>query len=122
MNTTLDYLRSNRKFLVTDFVVYGDYTAAEAGLLCTEDLPDSRRVMFSHSFLSENDQQVLFSSLYDYKNNLLPDTLSSPKVIILPKNDVHCFLVGVENKAGFKIAKSNPDKTGLVDLLIMEME
>jgi len=36
MNTTLDYLRSNRKFLVTDFMVYGDYSNAEGGLLYTE--------------------------------------------------------------------------------------
>jgi hypothetical protein len=121
MNTTLDYLRGNRKFLVTDYMVYGDYAAAEGGLLYTEDIGD-KRIIFAHRYLSENEQWVNFSDLYDYKNNRLPENLSSPKVVILPKNDVHCFLVGSESSTGFKIAKSSPDKTGLVDILIMEME
>ena len=122
MNITLDYLRSNRKFLVTDFVVYGDYTSAEGGILYLEDLPNNRRVVFAHDFLSDEEQQVSYSNLFDYKSNQLPATLSSPKVIIMPKNDVHCFLVGSETENGFKIAKNNPDKTGMVDLLILEME
>ncbi|MBD3170151.1 MAG: hypothetical protein GF307_11755 [candidate division Zixibacteria bacterium] len=122
MNTTLDYLRSNRKFLVKDFAVYGDYTAAEGGALYTEALPGNARVMFSHSYLSEDEQAVDFNQLYDYRGNQLPETLTSPKVIIMPKNEVQCFLVGSENESGFKIAKHNPGKTGLVDLLIMEME
>jgi len=122
MNITLDYLRGNRKFLITDFVVYGDYTSAESGILYTEDLPGNKRIIFAHEFISEDEQKVSFSSLYDYKNNQLPAVLSSAKVIILPKNDVHCFLVGAETQTGFKIARSDPDKTGLVDLLIMEME
>ncbi|MCP4631901.1 MAG: hypothetical protein GY855_03165 [candidate division Zixibacteria bacterium] len=122
MNTTLDYLRGNRKFLITDFMVYGDYTGAEGGLLYTENVPGNKRVVFAHSFISGNEQLVKFADLSDIKSNLLPQELSAPKVIILPRNDVHCFIVGSESSSGFKIAKSDSDKTGFVDLLIIEME
>ena len=122
MNTTLDYLRSNRKFLVTDFMVYGDYSNAEGGLLYTEQSAGGKRIIFAHRFLSEDEQQVYFGNLYDFKNNKLPETLNNPKVIILPKIAVHCFLVGSETPAGFKIAKTDSGKTGVVDFLIIEME
>ena len=122
MNTTLDYLRSNRKFLVTDFVVYGDYSDAEGGLLYTEQVSSERRMIFAHSFISDDEQEIYFGNLYDYKSNQLPGKINNPKIIILPKNDVYCFLVGSETETGFKIAKDNPAKTGLVDLLIIEME
>jgi hypothetical protein len=122
MNTTLDYLRGNRKFLINDFMVYGDFSTAEGGLLFTETSAGMSRIMFAHSFISENEQLVKYCNLYDYKSNQLPENLSSPKVIILPRNDVHCFLVGSETETGFKIAKNCPEKTGLVDLIIMEME
>ncbi|MBD3233467.1 MAG: hypothetical protein GF315_07050 [candidate division Zixibacteria bacterium] len=122
MNTTLDYLRGNRKFLIKDFVVHGDYSSAEGGLLYAENLPTGKRIIFAHTYIVHNHQQVIFGNLYDHKENQLPTQLNSPKVIILPKNDVHCFLVGTETPIGFNIAKNEPSKTGLVDLLIIEME
>ena len=122
MNTTLDYLRGNRKFLITDFMVYGDYSGVEGGVLYTENIPGNKRVVFAHSYISSNEQLVKFSDLSDIRCNPLPEELTSPKVIILPRNDVHCFIVGSESSSGFKIAKSEAEKTGLVDLLIIEME
>ncbi len=122
MNLTLDYLRGNRKFLIPDFIVYGDYTEIEGGVLFGEQYPGGKRIMFAHNYISENEQPVNFGNLYDYKNNPLPNTLSNPKVIILPKNEVFCFIVGTETETGFKIAKTNSSENGLVDLLIIEME
>ena len=78
--------------------------------------------MLAENNLGGLDQVVSFSDLFDFKGNRLPEVISHPKVIVLPKNEVNCFVVGTETETGFRIARSTGEgKTGLVDLMVVEM-
>ncbi len=122
MNVTLDYLRGRRTWVVPYFVVWGDWSLASFLLLYTEIGETSKRVMLAKNNLGGLDQTVNFSDLYDFRGNRLPEAIGNPKVIVMPKNEVNCFVVGTETDAGFKIARfSGSGKTGLVDLMIVEM-
>jgi hypothetical protein len=122
MNITLDYLRGRRIWVVPNFVVWGDWSLYSFLLFYTEIGATSKRVVFSKSTLGGLDQTVNFSSLYDFRGNQLPTTIANPKVIILPKNEILCLVVGAETDTGFRIAKlSESSGTGLVDLMIVEI-
>ena len=122
MNITLDYLRGRRTWVVPNFVVWGDWSLASFLLLYTEMGESSKRVMLARNNLGGLDQSVVFEALYDFRGNRLPQTISSPKVVVMPKNEVNCFVVGTETETGFRVARfSGSEKTGLVDLMIVEM-
>lgn len=122
MNITLDYLRGRRTWVVPNFVVWGDWSLASFLLLYTEIGETSKRVMLARNNLGGLDQSVTFETLYDFRGNRLPQTISNPKVMVMPKNEVNCFVVGTETDTGFRIARfSGSEKTGLVDLTIVEM-
>ncbi len=122
MNITLDYLRGRRTWVVPNFVVWGDWSLASFLLLYTEIGETSKRVMLARNNLGGLDQSVTFEDLYDFRGNRLPETISNPKVMVMPKNEVNCFVVGTETDTGFRIARfSGSEKTGLVDLTIVEM-
>jgi len=122
VNITLDYLRGRRTWVVPNFVVWGDWSLASFFLLYTEVGETSKRVILARNNLGGLDQTVSFSDLYDFRGNKLPQMITSPKVMVMPKNEVNCFVVGPETDTGFRIAKfSGSQKTGLVDLTIMEM-
>lgn len=122
MNITLDYLRGRRTWVVPNFVVWGDWSLASFLLLYTEMGETSKRVMLARNNLGGLDQSVTFETLYDFRGNRLPETISNPKVMVMPKNEVNCFVVGTETDTGFRIARfSGSEKTGLVDLMIVEM-
>ena len=123
MNLTLEHLRSNRKWLVPNVVVWGNALSCEAALLMVEeDTP--KRVVFGFSRIGGSDQVVCFGNLVDSRGNVLPPEITSPAVIIIPRNETHCFLVGLPSNSNFKIAYDAGSVTGqgLVDLLIMEMD
>jgi hypothetical protein len=122
LNITLDYLRGRRTWVVPNFVVWGDWSLASFLLLYTEAGETSKRVMLAKNNLGGLDQTVSFSDLYDFRGNKLPQEIASPKVMVMPKNEVNCFVVGPETDTGFRIARfSGSQKTGLVDLTIVEM-
>ena len=122
MNITLDYLRGRRSWLVKNFVVWGDWSLASFLLLYTEMGQTSKRVMLAKNNLGGLDQTVSFSDLYDFRGNQLPEVIQNAKVIAMPKNEVNCFVVGAETDTGFRIARfSGSEKTGLVDLMVVEM-
>jgi hypothetical protein len=122
MNITLDYLRGRRTWIVPNFVVWGDWSLASFLLLYTEIGETSKRVMAAKNNLGGLDQMVNFSELFDFRGNQLPEEILNPKVIVLPKNEINCFVVGTETDTGFRIARfSGAEKTGLVDLMIVEM-
>ncbi len=130
MNITLDYLRGRRIWVVPNFVVWGDWSLYSFFLFYTEMGATSKRVVFNKSTLGGQTQTVNFSSLYDFRGNQLPDTIDNPKVIVLPKNEVFCLVVGGETDTGFRIAKlcdlctlrsAGSSGTGLVDLMVVEM-
>jgi hypothetical protein len=122
MNITLDYLRGRRTWVVPNFVVWGDWSLACFLLLYTEMGETSKRVMLARNNLGGLDQSVAFEALYDFRGNQLPQMINHPKVMVMPKNEVNCFVVGTETETGFRIARfSGSEKTGLVDLMIVEM-
>jgi len=122
MNVTLDYLRGRRTWVVPNFVVWGDWSLASFLLLYIEAGETSKRVMAAKNNLGGLDQTVNFSDLFDFRGNQLPAVIQNPKVIALPKSEVNCFVVGKETSTGFKIARfSGSEKTGLVDLMVVEM-
>jgi hypothetical protein len=121
MNITLDYLRGRRVWLVKNFCVWGEYSAVNLLFVHAEMMESSKRIIFDRIDLGGKNQEVNFSTLYDYKGNQLPDEMNSPKVSAIPKNDVFCLVIE-ESKTGFKIAKgSTATENGLVDLLIFEL-
>lgn len=122
MNITLDYLRGRRTWVVPNFVVWGDWSLASFLLLYTEMGETSKRVILAKNNLGGLDQAVNFSDLHDFRGNQLPEMIANPKVMVMPKNEVNCFVVGTETDTGFRIARfSGFEKTGLVDLMIVEM-
>jgi hypothetical protein len=122
MNITLDYLRGRRTWVVPNFVVWGDWSLASFFLLYTEFGETSKRIILAKNNLGGLDQTVNFSDLIDFRGNQLPQVIVNPKVLVMPKNEVNCLVVGTETDTGFRIAKfSGSEKTGLVDLMIVEM-
>jgi hypothetical protein len=122
MSITLGYLKGKRSWVVEDFEVWGELNLAEFIIFYTQAGEDSKRVVFNHSLLGGEEQSVSFASLCDFKGNPLPQIINHPKVIILPKREPACFVIGKETNTGFKVAKAaNSSGNGLADLLIMEM-
>ncbi len=122
MNVTLDYLKSNRKWFIRDYRVWGDDGALEADMLMTETTPSTSRIVFLHQFSGGNGQVVDFADLLDHRGNKLPLTINNAEVIIIPKNAVAAFVPGTVGPTSFRIAKSNRQLAdAVVDLLIMEM-
>lgn len=122
MNVTLDYLKSNRKWLIRNYRVYGDDGAFEADMLITETTPSTSRIVFLHQYAGGIGQVVNFADLLDHRGNQLPSTISNAEVIIIPKNAVAAFVPGSAGPSSFRIAKSNRQPAdAVVDFLIMEM-
>jgi len=94
MNTTIDYLKSNRKWLVRDYIVWGDNGAFEADMIMTEFVSGDERIVFSHEFTGETAQTVIFKNLVDHRGNQLPEKIDNPEVILVPKNPVRSFILG----------------------------
>lgn len=107
--------------MVNNFSVFGEYSAVTPVLVWSEMGTGSHRIIFAREILGGFEQSVNFSQLYDFKGNQLPPTISSPKVIILQKNEVQCLIVGQESQTGFKIAKlAQTQQNGIVDVVIVE--
>jgi hypothetical protein len=126
MNLTLDYLKSSRKWLVPNLTVWGNAESCETALLLTEQ-NGSSRVIFTYSLIGGEDQVIDFADLHDSRGNVLPSEIINPVVIVIPRNEAHCFIVGRPSSANFKIAfdpdsVTNMTNRGLVDLLIMEID
>lgn len=122
MNVTLDYLKSNRKWLIRDYRVWGDDDALEADMLMTEIAASTSRVVFMHQYSGGNGQVVDFADLFDHRGNQLPLTINNAEVIIIPKNTVVAFISGSAGPTSFRIARSSQGPAdAIVDLLIMEM-
>jgi len=122
-NVTLNYLLGKRMWVVQNFSVWGETGRDDFLFLYTQIDSPSKRICFNQSYLGGKEQWVNFSSLYDWKGNNLPSNIEHPKVLVLSKKEVDCFIVGQETSGGFKIAKlvSGGSEDGLVDLLIVEM-
>ena len=125
MNLTLEYLKTNRKWLAPNLIVWGNADACSARLLMTET-GTPNRVVFAADEISGLNQTILYSDLVDSKGNSLPEQIANPIIIIIPRNQIHCFLIGQPSSTSFKIGRtgagSNNNSDGLVDILIMEVD
>jgi hypothetical protein len=122
MNVTLDYLKSNRKWLVRNFRVRSADVSFEADILMTENVPSGSRVVFHHQYPGDAGQMVEFADLIDHRGNPLPLTISNAEIVVVPKNKIQVFIPGSVGPTSFRIARHG-DVPGdaVVDLLIMEM-
>lgn len=123
MNLTLNYLKSNRKWLVPNLVVWGSIYSFDAFLMMVEE-NSSKRVVFSYNVIGGKDQVINYGDLCDFNGNTLPSEIVNPVVVIIPRDRSHCFLVGRPSNTNFKVAcdRSSSIGQGLVDLLIMEVD
>ena len=122
MNTTIDYLKSNRKWLVKNHLVWGDSETFEADMILTEYVAGDERIVFSREFTGETAQTVNFKDLTDHRGNYLPEKINNPAVLIVPRNLVRSFILGSVGEKSFRISKETGLlSSSLVDLLIMEM-
>jgi len=122
MNTILNNLTGNRKWLVRDFTVWGDSDIFDAAVLATEN-DDGSNVVFLRELVGGQAQIIEYIDLVDHRGNVPPDTISNPEIIIVPKNHSRAFVVGTPGNSSFRIAKSPGEALDpVVDLLIMEMK
>jgi len=122
MNITLDYLKSNRKWLVRDFRVRGDGGAVESDMIASETDASNVRVVYVREFSGGTEQRVIFSDLIDHRGNYLPSIIANAEIVLIPKNVVGAYIRGTVGPSSFRIAKERavPDDAK-VDFLIMEM-
>jgi hypothetical protein len=122
MNTTIDFLKSNRKWLVPNFVVWGDNGTFEADMIMTEFISGDERIVFNHEFTGETAQTVTYKDLVDHRGNQLPEEIVNPEIILIPRNPVSSFILGTVGEKSFRISKDSKQlSNSMVDLLIMEM-
>ncbi len=122
MNSTLAYLRGRRLWVVENVSVWGKLSAFAGNFLVTEEYGGTKRLLFWQVMLGGDRQQVSFGDLVDINGNSLPEEISRPKVIVMPKTDVDVVVVGRESNRSFTIAKTGEtSSSGLVDLMIFEV-
>ncbi len=122
MNSTLAYLRGRRLWVVENVSVWGKLSAFAGNFLLTEETSSSKRLLFWQVMLGGDRQQINFADLVDINGNALPDEISRPKVVVMPKTDVDVIVVGRESNRSFTIAKTDEtSSSGLVDLMIFEV-
>ena len=123
MNTTFDYLKSNRKWLVRDYVVWGDNGSFEADMILTELNSGANRVVYNHEYTGSGAQLVNYADLIDHRGNQLPVSINNPEIILVPKNPVSSFILGSIGNKSFRISKDSKEPSdSMVDLVILEMD
>jgi len=122
MNITMDYLRSNRKWLVRDYTVWGDNGNYQADMVLTEENAPNDRVIFHHQYSGGIPQIVNFADLTDHRGNQIPTMIKNAHIILIAKSPIQSFILGPVGSTSFHIAKpSTQSGDSIVDILIMEM-
>lgn len=123
MNTTLNYLRSHRSWLVENIDVSGVWPGALVPIVASEGSGADRRVIFTQVPLGGQIQSLAYGDLTDFRGARLPAALNKPKVIVLPKSEASVIVVGPENATGFALAATSAShSTATVDLWIVELD
>jgi len=121
LNSTLAYLRGRRAWMVENLSVWGADDELELFTAITETVNGSRRVGFKRVGLGGWRQEILFSDLTDRRGNNLPEEISQPAIVVLPRSVQGAHIKTVQGNSGFVIARSDDQKaTANVDLLIFE--
>lgn len=122
MNSTLNYLRSHRSWLVENVPVSGVWPGALVPIVAAEGTGTDRRLVYTLAPLGGQTQSVSFAELTDFRGAKLPATLNKPKVIVLPKSNAAVIVVGPETATGFALAATaGIQATATVDLWIVEL-
>ena len=122
MNSTLNYLRSHRSWLVENIDVSGVWPGAMVPMIASEGTGADRRVVFTQVPLGGQTQTIAYADLTDFRGAPLPVALSKPKVIVLPKSGAAVIVVGPETANGFALANTSANHTAAsVDLWIVEL-
>ncbi len=121
MNKTLNYLRGGRKWLAPNLSVWGNNATYRMPLALIEE-SSPKRLIFCLAELGGEDQFVNYADLVDSLGNTLPAKIANPIVVIIPRGETPCFLVGKPSNSGFKIACNSSSGQPVVDILIMEVD
>jgi len=122
MNSTLNYLRSYRSWLVENVRVSGSWPAAFVPVIALEGSGAQQRVVMAQPALGGTPHTFMFADLIDFRGAHLPATLNKAKVIILPRGGTSAVIVGPETATGFALAAtSDRTATATVDLWIVEL-
>lgn len=121
MTDTLARLNARRAWYVPELSVWGGLEAESVLALGTETDNGSTRIVFHQFPLGGTIQEAPFANLTDHRGNTLPDSISHPVVIPIPRNAIPVALIGPPTPAGFRIAKTTSvPGDGLVALWIIE--
>ena len=122
MISGLEKIKSHRVWFVPEFSVWGLAGWSEIEFVVQEQVQSITSVLYGTINIGDVTQHVTFADLTDHRDNKLPQTLTSPRVIVRSRSIETAFVVSGESTEGFKMAR-DPDASGpvLVDLLIIEM-
>jgi hypothetical protein len=120
---TLEYLRGNRTWYIPGFVVWGASSGAELSFVTVSVVEGQKQINYLKTSVGGTNQTVSFDSLVDHRGNNLPQTISTAKVIPLPKGEGQVFVVGREFGSGFSISRDSSSTTPITtDLVIIELD
>lgn len=122
MNSTLSYLLGRKMWWVSGVNVWGSVAAFSPSLVITETEGASKRIVHATIALGGSVQQFDYGDLSDIKGNKLPELLTKPRVIPIPRTDIPVVVQGTAGEKSFALAKaSQTSQVATVDLLIIEM-
>lgn len=111
-----------RAWFVPAVRIYGLPVVDDLGYLVAETIDGETAIYYATADLTGDSQTITFASLVDHRGNHLPESISSPRVIVRPRSKDSAYLLREETDREFAVAR-DPEATGpvLVDLLVMEM-
>ncbi len=122
MNPTLSYLLGRRMWWISGVGVWGELADFEPEFIMTQTDGASKRIVHAKFAIGGAAQVVRFDELTDIRGNKLPTTLSSPRVLAVPKGESNVIVRGQESAESFLLAKQSASSSvTVVDLLIIEM-
>ncbi|MEW5875313.1 MAG: hypothetical protein AB1752_09050 [Candidatus Zixiibacteriota bacterium] len=121
MSQTLAKINSHRAWYVPGVAVWGGLSAVTMQAIGSEFDDSQTRVVFFEFTLGGMVQEIPYSMLVDHRGNALPESISKPVVIVIPRNAIPVTLVGQPTDTSVKLAKTaGQPGDGLVDLWIIE--
>jgi hypothetical protein len=122
MNPTLSYLLGKKMWWVSGVNVWGSTAGFEPSFVVTETEGASKRIVHTSVALRGSVQRFDYGELADVKGNKLPEVLTNPRVIPIPRSNVPVVVQGTESEKSFALAKATQTtQVANVDLLIIEM-
>ncbi len=111
-----------RVWYVPDVQVWGTQAWGDLSMLMVENSEGTRSLMYHAVDIGGSSQEMLFSSLRDFRGNQLPQSIANPRVMICPRSAYTAFPVGSVSNKSFRIARDLKAAGPVtVDLLILEM-